>query len=76
MLEASTRSFADLTGLEAPSYRPTDNATDNSSWPVINLTEATSGEFTLAVHDITDTYRLVVDGWSESIHFVQFMVEG
>ena len=76
LLEASTRSFADLAGLEAPSYRPTDNATDNSSWPVINLTDATSGELTLAVHDTTDTYRLVVDGWSESIHFVQFMVDG
>ena len=76
MLEASTRSFADLDGLEAPSYRPTDNATDNATWPVINLTEATSGELTLAVHDTTDTYRLVVDGWSESIHFVQFVVEG
>ena len=76
MLEASTRSFADLGGLEAPSYRPTNNATDNATWPVINLTEATSGELTLAVHDTTDTYRLVVDGWSESIHFVQFVVEG
>ena len=76
MLEASTRSFADLGGLEAPSFRPTNNATDNATWPVINLTEATSGELTLAVHDTTDTYRLVVDGWSESIHFVQFVVEG
>ena len=53
----------DLDGLEAPSYRPTDNATNNATWPVINLTEATSGELTLAVHDTTDTYRLVVDGW-------------
>ena len=76
MLEASTRSYADLDGLEAPSYRPTDNATNNATWPVINLTEPTSGELTLAVHDTTDTYRLVVDGWSESIHFVQFVVEG
>ena len=76
MVEASTRSFADLAGHEAPSYRPVDNTTDNSSWPVINLTDATSGELTLSVHDTTDTYRLVVDGWSESIHFVQFVFEG
>ena len=76
MLEASIRSFDDLSGLEAPSYRPTDFASDNASWPVINLTKATPGELTLAVHDTTDTYRLVVDGWSESIHFVQFVVEG
>ena len=40
------------------------------------MTEPASGEFTLAVHDTTDTYRLVVDGWDESIHFVQFTVEG
>ena len=76
MLEAAVRPFADLAGLEAPSYRPTNNAIDNGTWPVINLTEPTTGELTLAVHDTTDTYRLVVDGWSESIHFVQFVVEG
>ena len=76
MLQAHTRTFADLVGLEAPSYRPIDNATDNSSWPVINLTTPSTGELTLAVHDTTDTYRIVVDGWSESIHFVQFVLEG
>ncbi|MEC7505038.1 MAG: hypothetical protein VX524_07160 [Candidatus Thermoplasmatota archaeon] len=76
MLQAHTRTFADLAGLEAPSYRPIDNATDNSSWPVINLTTPSTGELTLAVHDTTDTYRMVVDGWSESIHFVQFVLEG
>ena len=76
MLQAQTHTFADLEGLEAPSYRPIDNATDNSSWPVINLTTPSTGELTLAVHDTTDTYRMVVDGWSESIHFVQFVLEG
>ena len=75
-LEISTRSFADNETLEAPSYRPTDEAIDNSTWPILNLTETTGGEFTLAVHDTTDTYRLVVDGWDESIHFVQVIVEG
>ena len=75
-LELSTRSFADNETFEAPSYRPTDEAIDNSTWPILNLTETSGGEFTLAVHDTTDTYRLVVDGWDESIHFVQVMVEG
>ena len=75
-LEVSSRSFADNGTLEAPSYRPTDEGIDNSSWPVLNLTEPTSGELTLAVHDTTDTYRLVVDGWDESIHFIQVSVEG
>ena len=75
-LEVITRSFADNETLEAPSYRPTDEAINNITWPILNLTEPASGEFTLAVHDTTDTYRLVVDGWEESIHFVQVNVEG
>lgn len=75
-LEVMTRSFADNETLDAPSYRPTDEAINNETWPILNLTEPASGEFTLAVHDTTDTYRLVVDGWDESIHFVQFTVEG
>lgn len=75
-LELTTRSFADNETFEAPSYRPTDEVIDNSTWPILNLTETSNGEFTLAVHDTTDTYRLVVDGWDESIHFVQVMVEG
>ena len=75
-LDLSTRLFADNATFEAPSYRPTDEAIDNSTWPVLNLTETSHGEFTLAVHDTTDTYRLVVDGWAESIHFVQVIVEG
>lgn len=76
MVKVLTRSFTDAGGYEAPSYRPVDNRTDNSTWPVINLTDETTGELTLSVHDTTDTYRLVVDGWSESIHFVQFVFEG
>ena len=75
-LEVSTASFADHNGLEAPSYVPSSLDVDNASWPVINLTETTTGEFTLAVHDTSDTYRLVVDGWEDSIHFVQFTIVG
>ncbi len=75
-VDASVRSFEDLDGLEAPSYRPATLEEDNASWPVINLTQSTQGEFTLSVHDTTDTYRLVVDGWADSIHFVQFVLTG
>lgn len=75
-LEVSTATFADQHGLEAPSYVPASLEVDNSSWPVINLTETTTGAFTLAVHDTSDTYRLVVDGWEDSIHFVQFTIVG
>ena len=63
--------------VEAPShFRPEGTGEDNASWPVINLTKTTNGQLTLAVHDTVDTYRLVVDGWAESIHFVQFVLTG
>ena len=75
-VDASVRSFEDLGGLEAPSYRPANLDVDSASWPVLNLTQSTDGEFTLAVHDTTDTYRLVVDGWADSIHFVQVVLTG
>ena len=75
-VDASFQSFADLEQLEAPSFRPEGTDEDNASWPVINLTSTTEGEFTLSVHDTVDTYRLVVDGWAESIHFVQFVLTG
>jgi len=75
-VEVTTNDFSDLSGLEAPSYWPKELEIDNSSWPEINLTAPMSGEFTLAVHDTVDTYRIVVDGWSESIHFVQFTIDG
>ena len=75
-LNVNLEGFSDADGLEAPSYLPQNLETENASWPVMNLSEAASGELTLAVHDTTDTYRIVVDGWEDSIHFVQFVVDG
>jgi len=75
-LDIHLESFSDANGLEAPSYVPPNLDTDNTSWPVVNLSEPANGELTLAVHDTTDTYRIVVDGWEDSIHFVQFVVDG
>ena len=75
-LDVQLQSFADHNQVDAPSYLPENLDVDNTSWPVLNLTETTSGQLTLAVHDTTDTYRLVVDGWEDSIHFVQFVVDG
>jgi hypothetical protein len=75
-LDLRLESFADLNGLEAPAYRPSSLEADNTSWPNINLTTITNAEFTLAVHDTADTYRFEVDGWLDSIHFVQFTLDG
>ena len=75
-LDIITFSFADRMGIEAPSYLPDSLESNNSSWPLLNLTSVSSGEFTLAVHDTIDTYRLEVDGWVDSIHYLQFTLDG
>ena len=75
-VEVYTERFGDNNGSDAPSYLPPNLEAENTSWPIVNLSEATQGELTLAVHDTTDTYRIVVDGWEDSIHFVQFVVDG
>ena len=75
-VELLALSYADVNGLEAPGYRPHNLEDNNASWPVLNLTSATHASLTLAVHDVADTYRLVVDGWEDSIHFVEFTLDG
>ncbi len=76
-LELQTNEYSDNNaGLDAPSYLPASLDLDNTSWPAIELTEASSGELTLAVHDTVDTYRFVVDGWEDSVHFIQFTITG
>ena len=69
-------SYADLNHLEAPSYLPGGLDTNNASWPILNLSNVTVSELTLAVHDTSDTFRIVVDGWEDSIHYVQFTLDG
>ena len=76
-LELQTSEYSDNNAwLEAPSYIPATLEVDNSSWPTVDLTDSSSGELTLAVHDTTDTYRFVVDGWEDSVHFIQFTITG
>ncbi len=57
--------------MEAPSYRPADLESDNSSWPTVNLTTNGVGELTLAIHDTVDTYRFVV-GWGGKIQSILY----
>ena len=71
-----TFTFADGSGVEAPSYRPVTSEINNSTWPLLNLTSIQTGEFTLSVHDTADTYRLEVNGWEDSIHYLQFTLDG
>ena len=75
-IDIITFTFADGSGLEAPSYRPVTTDINNSTWPLLNLTSIQTGEFTLSVHDTADTYRLEVSGWEDSIHYLQFTLDG
>lgn len=75
-IEFNMHDFSDHAGLEAPSILPSSLNINNASWPLLNLTTSLEAEFTLGVHDTVDTYRLEVDGWMDSIHFLQFTIEG
>ena len=64
-------------GEEAPSNRPSTILSDNSSWPLMPVqSPQIQGELTLSIHDTADVYRLELEGWNESKHLVQILVEG
>ena len=77
-IEISSEDYSDAgQGIEAPSLSPIFKATDNSSWPTINIDEnSLNGQFTLPIFDYSDVYKLEITGWEDSIHFVKFTVEG
>jgi len=70
--------FSDLrSGEDAPSYRPSSSMSDNSSWPQMPKQSAqVEGELTLSIHDTADVYRIEIEGWEESEHIIQIVVEG
>ncbi|RPG75320.1 MAG: hypothetical protein CBE08_003990 [Euryarchaeota archaeon TMED248] len=77
-IEVSSEDYSDTDqGIEAPSLTPIFKATDNSSWPTINIGEnSISGQFTLPIFDYSDVYKFEITAWEDSIHFVKFTVEG
>ena len=77
-LVAQAQTFADAqSGYEAPSLPPMRISTDNTSWPTIDLTETTTyGEFTTSIGDTSDVYKIEIDAWEDSVHFVKFEIEG
>ena len=78
LVQVSVEDFSDLgQGVEAPSLPPIYLETDNSSWPTIDLdVNSQNGEFTLSIFDHSDVYKLEIEGWEDSIHFVKFTIEG
>ena len=78
LVQVSVEDFSDLgQGVEAPYLPPIYLETDNASWPTIDLdVNSQNGEFTLSIFDHSDVYKLEIEGWEDSIHFVKFTIEG
>ena len=77
-IDLASTGFDDInSGLEAPSLPPILASTNNSSWPVIDVQGPNRiGEFTHSVGDSSDVYRIEIDAWEDSIHFVKIDIEG
>ena len=77
-LQINIVDFDDIdSGLEAPSLPPILASTDNSSWPVLDVKGPNQiGEFTHSIGDTSDVYRIDIDAWEDSIHFVKIEIEG
>ena len=77
-LEIGTINFDDAnSGLEAPSLPPILATTDNSSWPVLSVQGSNLiGEFTHSIGDSSDVYKIEIEAWEDSIHFVKIEIEG
>ena len=51
--------------------------TDNSSWPVIDISKSiNNGQFTTSINDISDVYAIEIEAWEDSIHFLEFSISG
>ena len=70
----STDDYSDLnSGLEALSIPPMNKDTDNSSWPVIDISKSVSnGQFTASINDMSDVYAIEIEAWEDSVHFLKF----
>ena len=77
-LQTTSTNFSDgNSGNEAPSLPPILSTTDNSSWPVLDIFDVTTnGEFTHSIRDTSDVFRIEIDAWEDSVHFIMLEVTG
>lgn len=62
---------------DAQGYLPSGNLSQISQdWVLLNVTENYNAQLTLSIFDTSDTYLFYIEGWEESIHFVEFKIEG
>ena len=78
-LQASSISFGDANSgtRSLHHYHRFSSTTNNSSWPQINVFDTTTtGEFTHSIRDTSDVYRIEIDAWEDSIHFIMLELTG
>ena len=77
-IQLEHESYDDIdSGFEAPSLPPILISTNNESWPLLDVNAQTlTGEFTKSIGDTSDVYRIEIDAWEDSIHFVKIEIEG
>ena len=62
---------------DAPNFMPLSSSSDNSSYPLIEMNgENYGGELTLMNGDFKDILRVEVEGWNDSVHLIDVIVEG
>lgn len=62
---------------DAPGLLPLSANSDNSTYPLATTDgELVSGELTLGIDDYQDILRVEIEGWNDSIHLINVIVEG
>ena len=62
---------------DAPNFIPLSSSSDNSSYPLIEMSgDNYEGELTLMNGDFKDILRVEVEGWNDSVHLIDVIVEG
>ena len=62
---------------DAPGLIPLTVNSNNSTYPLVAMDgRIISGELTLAIDDYQDILRIEVEGWNDSIHLIDVIVEG
>lgn len=67
--------FDASSGLEAPSLLPMSQSANNSSYPLISINSSNfSGFLVSAIADNADVYKVEIEAWEDSVHFLKFRI--
>ena len=63
--------------MDAPGFKPLTATSNNSTYPLIKMDGSSNdGELTLHMGDYQDILRVETNGWNESVHLIDVIVEG